>query len=53
MPGENFNVSIENALKKSELFTMLVTPNLVQEKNYVMEVEYPMAVREDKKNSAC
>ena len=36
-------------MKKSQLFTLLVTLNLVNEKNYVMEVEYPMAVREDKK----
>lgn len=43
VPGENFNVAIEEALKKSELFTLLVTPNLINEENYVMSIEYPMA----------
>ncbi len=42
-PGENFNDSIEEALKKSELFALAVTPNIVNEENYVMNVEYPMA----------
>lgn len=42
-PGENFNESIEAALRKSDLFAMVVTPNLVNEENYVMSVEYPMA----------
>ncbi|MBQ7004791.1 MAG: tetratricopeptide repeat protein, partial [Clostridia bacterium] len=42
-PGENFNDSIEEALKKSKLFALAVTPNLVNEENYVMNVEYPMA----------
>ena len=42
-PGENFNSSIEKALEKSELFTLLITPNLVNENNYVISTEYPMA----------
>ena len=42
-PGESFNESIEKALKKSELFTLLVTPNLVNEDNYIITTEYPMA----------
>lgn len=43
VPGENFNESIERALEQSQLFTLVVTPNLVCEDNYVMAVEYPKA----------
>ena len=42
-PGENFNDSIREALEKSELFALAVTPNLVNETNYVMTTEFPMA----------
>ena len=39
IPGENFNEAIEVALKKSGLFALAVTPNLVNEENYVMSTE--------------
>ena len=42
-PGENFNDSIRQALEKSGLFVLTVTPNLVNEDNYIMTTEYPMA----------
>ncbi len=42
-PGENFNDAIRDALNKSGLFLLAVTPNLVNETNYVMTTEYPMA----------
>ncbi len=42
-PGENFNDAIKQALEKSDLFVMTVTPNLVEEQNYIMTTEYPMA----------
>lgn len=42
-PGENFNDAIRDALEKSSLFTLLVTPNLVNEPNYVQSTEYPAA----------
>ncbi len=42
-PGENFNDMIAAALDKSTTFALAVTPNLVNEENYVMTVEYPMA----------
>lgn len=42
-PGEDFEEIIGKALEKSNLFTLLVTPNLVNEKNYVQEHEYPAA----------
>ncbi len=47
-PGENFNEAIERALKECDLFALAVTPNLVNEKNYVMTTEYPMAREADK-----
>lgn len=47
-PGENFNEAIIDALKKSKLFAMVVTPNLINEKNYVMTTEYPMARDKEK-----
>lgn len=46
--GENFNDAIEEAIKKSDFFGMTVTPNLVNEENYVMTTEYPIAVKEGK-----
>lgn len=42
-PGENFNESIAAALQKSRLFVLAVTPNIVNEDNYIMTTEYPMA----------
>ena len=47
-PGENFNDAISTALQKSDLFTMVVTPNLVNETNYVESVEYPEAMKQKK-----
>jgi len=47
-PGENFNDSIKEALEKSGLFVLAVTPNLINEENYIMTTEYPMARREQK-----
>ncbi|MBO5768023.1 MAG: tetratricopeptide repeat protein, partial [Clostridia bacterium] len=47
-PGENFNDNIRKALDKSGLFVLAVTPNLVNEKNYVMTVEYPEAKKAGK-----
>lgn len=44
VPGENFNNAIIDAMKKSSLFAMVVTPNLVNEKNYVETDEYPFAI---------
>ena len=47
-PGENFNDAIADALKKSDVFALAVTPNLINETNYVMTTEYPMAKKEGK-----
>ena len=46
-PGEDFNDAIKAALAKSGLFALTVTPNLVNENNYIVEHEYPMAKERD------
>ena len=48
-PGEDFNESIRHAFDKSDLFALVVTPNLLEQSNYVMRVEYPMASENGKK----
>lgn len=48
VPGENFNEAIKAALDKSDLFALTVTPNLINEQNYVQTVEYPEAMAENK-----
>lgn len=48
IPGENFNDSIKSALQKSNFFVLAVTPNLINEPNYIMTIEYPMAQKECK-----
>ena len=47
-PGEDFNQTIEEMLTKSNLFALTVTPNLVNEVNYVMTTEYPAALAQNK-----
>ena len=47
-PGEDFNQAIEEMLRKSDLFALAVTPNLVNEVNYVMTTEYPAALAQKK-----
>ena len=51
-PGENFSDTIQKALHDSQLFALLVTPNVLEEPNgnpnFVMGVEYPEA-RKSKK----
>lgn len=49
LPGEDFNTAIEKALKTSDLFTIMITPNLVVEPNHVTEIEYPLARSEGKR----
>lgn len=41
--GEDFNEDIRKHLEKSKLFTLLVTPNLFDKPNYVMDEEIPLA----------
>ena len=47
-PGEDFNNAIGKMLEKSDMFALVVTPNLVNEPNYVMTTEYPAAVEQEK-----
>ncbi len=44
VPGERFDKSILDAMGKCKAFTLLVTPNLINENNYVQEHEYPSAL---------
>lgn len=48
IPGENPDISIEVALKKSNLFVIAVTNSLLEMPNYVRDVEYPMAQKNNK-----
>lgn len=45
VPGEDWSDSIQQAMEKSQVFALTVTPNLVNEENYVMSTEYPMALQ--------
>lgn len=45
VPGESFEDSIKEAMQKSGLFALLVTPNLINEDNYVRDIEYPTACK--------
>ena len=48
VPGEDYNDAISKALKMSDIFALVVTPNLLEKPdgvpNYVMQHEYPDAV---------
>lgn len=48
IPGEHFNSAIEKAIKQCDLFAMVVTPNIVEDGNYVMKIEFPVAKKEGK-----
>ena len=43
VPGESFKDGIYKILSDSKLFALLVTPNLLEEANFVMSEEYPAA----------
>ncbi len=49
VPGESFSESIARMLIKSDMFLLAVSPNLVNEDNYVRQVEYPAAKKQGKK----
>lgn len=48
VPGENFDDAIKQAIDKSDLFAMVITPNSVEPENYVMKQEYPYAKQRGK-----
>ena len=43
-PGESYQENIHRMLNESKLFALVVTPNLIEEHNYVKDVEYPLAL---------
>ena len=43
MPGEDFNDAIAEAMCTSDAFALMVTPSLLEEGNYVQQIEYPFA----------
>lgn len=42
-PGEDFQKEIEEKMDESSLVTIVITPNVVNEDNYILNVEYPKA----------
>lgn len=47
-PGEDFNDAIGTALDQSALYALTVTPNLLEQGNYIMAHEYPAALNSGK-----
>ena len=44
VPGENFSDAIKKMIEDSHLFAMVVTPNILEDGNYVIREEYPFAL---------
>lgn len=42
-PGEDFKENIDEALRKSKLFALLVTPDILEKPNFIMDYEYIQA----------
>ena len=49
VPGECFDIGLENMIKQCDVFILLVTPNIWKENNYVLTKEYPLALKKHKK----
>ena len=47
-PGDNYSTTIIEQIEKCDLFLMLITPNILEPNNYVMRIEYPLAVKRKK-----
>lgn len=47
-PGKHYSEEIEETIKQSDLFTMAMTPYMLEKPNYVEEHEYKAAVRSGK-----
>ena len=45
-PGKDFSETIFEALRKSQIFALAVTPNILEPGNYVLDKEYAEAVKE-------
>ena len=48
IPGEDYSDNIESRIKNCSLFIMVVTPSLLEENNYIVNVEYPLAIKYNK-----
>ena len=42
-PGEDFDREIADSIRSCDAFSVVVTPNIVEENNYVVTTEYPAA----------
>jgi len=47
--GESWNSQIENALKNSDVFLLMVSPFITEPDNYVIKEEYPAAQKQNKR----
>lgn len=47
--GEDYSDNIEEEIKKASIVIIAVTPSLLEENNYVLNVEYPLAKKYNKK----
>ncbi len=48
IPGEDFNSTIEQAITKSDIFVLALTPNTLKDDNYILTTEYPLAKKLEK-----
>lgn len=51
-PGEHFDDEIATRIKSSELFAMVITPNIIEKPNYVETHEYRIAEEADRRKLA-
>lgn len=49
IPGERFDSNLSKMIQQCDAFIILITPNLLEEDNYVMNYEYPLAIRMHKR----
>lgn len=47
-PGERWNDRIKDAIDQCDAFSIIVTPNVLEEGNFVQQKEYPRARRKEK-----
>ncbi len=48
IPGEDFNENIADGIKNCDIFVMVITPNIIEGNNYVLNSEYPLAKKLNK-----
>ena len=49
IPGEDYSETIEQNIKECDLFIICVTPHILEDNNYVLNIEYPLALKYNKK----